>query len=132
MAIEAGFAKLLERVRALLELGREQALALQADDFERYDALLGRREALVAELGVGDEARERSLTAVVARAPEAARAALLGALEELAEIDLRSETVLASHVRVVLDELPQMEASRRAAVAYHSARPPAAYVDASS
>lgn len=129
---EAGLAAALEQVRALLELGREQESALGTGDLERYDALLGQREALVGELGVGDEARERLLVASVERASDADRGALLRALQELAEIDGRCETLVEAQARTIREALPTIEAGRRAAAAYHTARPRAAYVDAAS
>lgn len=128
---QAGLEDVLAAARALLALAEEQRAALEGGALDRIAQLLEQRDVLLRELGARIEARGAALAGEFARAPEATRQAVLRAFASVATIDAQSEAWVRLEMRGILDELPAMEAGRRAAAAYRS-RTPAAYVDTAS
>ncbi len=131
MTTQARVEELIGTARALLRMAHEQRAALEAGELDRFDRLLEERTALFERLGVDDSSRAARLGAEFAAAPEAARTAVLTALEDVARMDAEHEALITSERRGILSELPALDAGRRAAAAYRSSTH-AAYVDTAS
>lgn len=108
------------RVLALAEL---QSAALAASDWDRFDAILDDREALLASPGLG---------AALAATPAEARALVSAALARIEALDAQHQALLAREQLTVREALPGLNAGRRAAAAYRGAPITTAYVDSAS
>jgi hypothetical protein len=135
VSAEAAARALVEGLEALAAHTREQGAALQAGDLEGYAALLERREQQLVALGISDEPGS-SAAALLANASELTRRAAGRALARIAALDAEHRAALEVERRAVLEELPGLDAGRRAAAAYGAQGrehgPGAAYVDAAS
>jgi hypothetical protein len=135
VSAEAAARALVQGLEALVAHTRAQGAALQAGELERYAELLERREQQLVALGISDEPGS-SAAGMLANASELTRRAAARALTQIATLDAEQRAVLEAERRAVLEELPGLDAGRRAAAAYgaqgHERGPGAAYVDAAS
>ncbi|MCC6237049.1 MAG: flagellar protein FliT [Dehalococcoidia bacterium] len=113
----------LDIVRRLLALTEEQAVAVAAGDWPRFHALLDERQLVIStpELATqivsgGSDERDQAMT-------------MLARIEEL---DGAHRDALERERSLLRQELPGLEAGRRAAAAYRDRGVSSAYVDASS
>lgn len=110
----------------MLELARQQAEALEAEDLDRFDLLLEERATLLATL------EAPSVLGATAHADSADVHALEATAREIVEQDRRNRAVLGDRLSQVRTELPILATSSRVADAYRVAHTAATYVDRSS
>lgn len=114
----------LEVVSRVLALTEEQALAVEAGDWQRFHALLAQREQVMS---VPDLANE------ILGGTSEQRAQIMAMLARIEWLDASHRDAILRERYAVLQELPGLEQGRRAAAAYRdSGITSAAYVDTSS
>ena len=113
----------LEIIARLLALTEEQAVAVQDGDWARFHALLEERQQVIATPG---------LASGILGGSDGERAQAMTALAHIERLDAEHREAIARERQSLMQELPGLEAGRRAAAAYRERGVSSAYVDASS
>ncbi len=116
-------ASVVDVLGRLLALTEEQSEAVSAGDWPRFHALLEERQHVMATPG---------LAARVVGGSGAERAQAMTLLARIEELDVAHRTAIEHERGLLLQELPGLDAGRRAAAAYRDRGVSSAYVDASS
>jgi hypothetical protein len=124
-------------LREIFELARRQRGCLERDEFDGFRALMDQRDDLVAQmqtLGVAPEEVPENVIAFPSRSEEAVqdRLALDTLIRGILEHDAQNERLLREKMNQVRQQLPGLQAGRRATAAYRVEPPGAAYVDRAS
>ncbi len=118
------------RLKEIFRLAQAQREALRADHFQRFEALLDQRQAIIDDLAAEpgrDPARPENVIPFPAAAPAPEDALAVAALlQGILEIDRENETLLRGKLGDLAASLERLASGRRAARAY---RPAAVAVD---
>lgn len=123
-----------ELLRDLLDLSRAQHGALEADDLDRFEALMLERTEILQDLGLLDS-DGAPLPPNVLEFPvplEIARddaLALDSLIQGILEQDQRNEQLLSEHMAVIRAELPRLAGGQRATSAYRMNERPSTFID---
>lgn len=112
-----------EVVARLLALTEEQSTAVSAGDWARFHALLEDRQQIMSTPG---------LAAHIVEGNPDERAQVMTVLARIERLDAEHREAIDRERSRLLQELPGLEAGRRAAAAYRERGVSSAYVDASS